>query len=654
MPRVPVHRGLCRALSLVVLALVAILQLGPVSAEAATPRPAVSSVIANSGTTLGGSRITIRGAYFTGVRAVYFGASAGTAVRVLSSTALQVTTPRHAAGTVDVTVLAAGGRSPAGVRDHFVFVVPPSVTRLSVNHGLVTGGTMVTVTGAGFTRVTMVRFGAVRSTLVSVRSASTLIARAPASATANTVIVSVTTAYGTSPAVVPARFSYQPLAATVTAPAASRAGASLPLTGTYFQPGSTVHFLLHGTAQDLGSVVASNTGAFVASVLVPPATPAGTAQVESVGTDIHGAAVDVLTGFVVDMTPPTVPTFTATPGAVSPHSLVTFTAALADPSGVAGVSFDLRNDVTGVAGNCTSHGALISGTAASGVWRATCTLGAVMLNGAYTATLTGLDAVGNVVTTDTDSSVPKPSLLLSGGSANGSEAAPTVVSVTPSATTLTPGDPLTIDTHVTSPVGVYAVQFSALVSGSTGVAPICTGNAALISGTAADGVWEQTCSIPNPVLGGQYDVVPAVEDIFGVWVNKDGSATSPTHGTITVTSPYDYGAVDVPTVVDITVTPPDLHAGDQFTVSAHVTSPVGVSYTELAATADGVPTFCDNYAQLVSGTTTDGVWSMTCTVPSPATPASYTVTPYLADVLGQYVNQNGGPASATTGTFTVS
>ena len=59
-------------------------------------------------------------------------------------------------------------------------------------------------------------------------------------------------------------------------------------------------------------------------------------------------------------------------------------------------------------------------------------------------------------------------------------------------------------------------------------------------------------------------------------------------------------------------------------------------------------------AAVRSGTTTDGIWSLQCTVPAIVASGSYIVTPYVEDILGQWVNTNGGPPSDTQGLFTIS
>src|SRR4051794_36349046 len=137
------------------------------SAEAASA-PAVSGLSTHAGSTHGGARVTVKGRGFTHLRAVRFGSVAGTSVRVLSSTTLRVTTPRHSAGRLDVRVVTRAGRSAPAAKSPFPFVAPPRVSAVTPSSGPTSGGTRVTVTGSGFRGVKGVRFGSTSGAAVFV------------------------------------------------------------------------------------------------------------------------------------------------------------------------------------------------------------------------------------------------------------------------------------------------------------------------------------------------------------------------------------------------------------------------------------------------------------------------------------------------------
>ena len=75
------------------------------------PAPTVSSVSPNSGSTNGGTAVTIAGSNFAAGATVTFGGTAATNVNIVSSTSITATTPAHAAGTVNVVVTNTGGQS---------------------------------------------------------------------------------------------------------------------------------------------------------------------------------------------------------------------------------------------------------------------------------------------------------------------------------------------------------------------------------------------------------------------------------------------------------------------------------------------------------------------------------------------------------------
>ena len=82
--------------------------------------PVVTGVSPSSGPSTGGTTVTITGTAFDCVTSVTFG---GVAATIISSTSTQivVTSPAHAAGTVDVIVTTPGGTSAATPADHFTY-----------------------------------------------------------------------------------------------------------------------------------------------------------------------------------------------------------------------------------------------------------------------------------------------------------------------------------------------------------------------------------------------------------------------------------------------------------------------------------------------------------------------------------------------------
>src|SRR6185437_1940097 len=88
---------------------------GPGGATSATTRVTVTAFLRgvnpNSGSANGGDRVLVTGAGFQSDATVAFGGVAARNITVVSSSEIDVTTPAHAAGVVDVTVTAPGGPS---------------------------------------------------------------------------------------------------------------------------------------------------------------------------------------------------------------------------------------------------------------------------------------------------------------------------------------------------------------------------------------------------------------------------------------------------------------------------------------------------------------------------------------------------------------
>jgi IPT/TIG domain len=223
------------------------------------PRPTVSGLSVTSGPATGGTSVTISGTGFTNVTAVDFGANEpATNVTVSSSgTSLTVESPADI-GTVDVMVTTPGGISAAAVDDLFTY--GPAVTSLSPASGAPTGGTLVTITGTGFTGATVVDFGTNPATDLTVTSDTTITVDSPAGT--STVDVTVTAPAGTSATSPADQFTYvaAPTVSGLSAFAGPVAGGTMvTITGTN---------LANPTAIDFGGAAVANVISETASQIV--------------------------------------------------------------------------------------------------------------------------------------------------------------------------------------------------------------------------------------------------------------------------------------------------------------------------------------------------------------------------------------------------
>jgi len=99
------------------------------------PPPTISSIVPASGSTAGGTTVTITGTNFAAGATVTIGGVAATGVTVVSSTSLQAATPARTAGQADVVVTVAG--QPATLARGFTYAapgpnLPPVITALTI------------------------------------------------------------------------------------------------------------------------------------------------------------------------------------------------------------------------------------------------------------------------------------------------------------------------------------------------------------------------------------------------------------------------------------------------------------------------------------------------------------------------------------------
>ncbi len=141
------------------------------------PVPTVTGVSPTSGPSTGGTAVTITGTNFTGTSAVKFGPTAAN-FTVNNSTAIKATAPPGVTGPVDVTVTSSFGTSATSAADSYTYTLPPAPTVTGVSPDSGPNGTLVTLSGTGFTGATTVDFGASAATF-AVDNSTTITATAP-------------------------------------------------------------------------------------------------------------------------------------------------------------------------------------------------------------------------------------------------------------------------------------------------------------------------------------------------------------------------------------------------------------------------------------------------------------------------------------------
>jgi hypothetical protein len=105
--------------------------------------PTVTGISPTSGTSAGGTSVSITGTNFTGATAVYFGTAAATGLTINSPTSINVVSPAGSVGTVDVTVVTPAGTSVTSTADQFTYTAPLPTISGKVLSGPASSGTAI-------------------------------------------------------------------------------------------------------------------------------------------------------------------------------------------------------------------------------------------------------------------------------------------------------------------------------------------------------------------------------------------------------------------------------------------------------------------------------------------------------------------------------
>ncbi|HUK89118.1 MAG TPA: IPT/TIG domain-containing protein, partial [Blastocatellia bacterium] len=139
----------------------------------------ISSVSPNSGSTIGGTAITITGTGFASGAMVTVGSATASNVNVPNATTIFATTPAHPAGTADVTVKIGAQQTTLSGGFMYIQAPPPSISSISPNTGYTGGGNSVTISGSNFVPNATVTIGGPSATSVVVQSASAITVNTP-------------------------------------------------------------------------------------------------------------------------------------------------------------------------------------------------------------------------------------------------------------------------------------------------------------------------------------------------------------------------------------------------------------------------------------------------------------------------------------------
>ncbi len=594
-----------------------------------TAAPAPTSISPTSGTTSGGTPVTISGTNFVSGATVTFGGTAATNVVVVSSTTITATTPAHAAGAVNVVVTNSNGQSGT-LTNGYTYTAAPAPTSISPTSGTTSGGTPVTISGTNFVSGATVTFGGTAATNVVVVSSTTITATTPAHA-AGAVDVVVTNSNGQSGTLTngytytaaPAPTSISPTSGTTSG------GTPVTISGTNFVSGATVTF---------GGTAATNV-VVVSSTTITATTPAGAAgAVNVVVTNSNGQSGTLTNGY----------TYTAAPAptSISPTSGTT--------SGGTPVTISGTNFVSGAT-------VTFGGTAATNV--------VVVSSTTITAT-TPAHAAGavNVVVTNSNGQ--------SGTLTNGYTytAAPAPTSISPTSGTTSGGTPVTISgtnfvSGATVTFGGTAATNVVVVSSTTitattpahaaGAVNVVVTNSNGQSGTLTNGYTYTAAPAPTSISptsgttsGGTPVTISGTNFVSGATVTFGGTAATNvvvvSSTTITATTPaHAAGAVNV------VVTNSNGQSGTLTNGYTYTAAPAPTSISPTSGTTSGGTPVTISGTNFVSGATvTFGGTAATNVVVVSSTTITATTPAHAAGAVNVVVTNSNGQSGTLTNGYT--
>jgi hypothetical protein len=147
------------------------------------PPATVISVNPNSGSSAGGTPITVTGTSFAAGATVTLGGTPATGVTTVNSTTITATTGAHAPCAVNVVVTNPGSQGGTLTNGYtYLNGTSPAVCSISPKSGPPAGGTPITVTGNNFVAGATLTLGGVSATGVTVVNSTTITATTPAHA----------------------------------------------------------------------------------------------------------------------------------------------------------------------------------------------------------------------------------------------------------------------------------------------------------------------------------------------------------------------------------------------------------------------------------------------------------------------------------------
>lgn len=204
--------------------------------------PSVSSISPSSGSSLGGTSVTISGSSFEDGCTATIGGLNVNGLTFVSDTTLTGTAPSGMSGARDVVVTNPGFETGT-LQSGFTYIGPPTVGSCSPNSGTIMGGQSITITGTDFMDGAYVTIGGNSASGVSVTGATSITCNTPQGVNpgglVNVRVTNPDTQYGES-----AQYTYtlsSPTFSSISPNSGPTAGSqSVTITGTDFIVGAAV------------------------------------------------------------------------------------------------------------------------------------------------------------------------------------------------------------------------------------------------------------------------------------------------------------------------------------------------------------------------------------------------------------------------------
>jgi len=252
--------------------------------EKVVPKIEITSVSPDKGLTTGGETVYINGKMFASGLEVYFGDTKATGLTYYNDKQIKVVAPSSSVpGPVDIKVVNPDGQE-AVLTQAYTYEEPPkqsppTITSLTPNQGLLTGGEIVYVNGTNFSKGIKVYFGLNEATVLSNTSGKILTVTVPKGDADGVVDVKVVTT-DNQESVLPLAYTYytplpDPMTITSISPNEGTVvgGDIVYINGTNFKSGMIIEF--NGVRGTVNSISSSTS----ASVTVPASSVTGPVDV---------------------------------------------------------------------------------------------------------------------------------------------------------------------------------------------------------------------------------------------------------------------------------------------------------------------------------------------------------------------------------------